>query len=85
MWWCSCIWKRRCAGGKQVGKRVQSSGEKIWVVAAAEAIGMVVFGAERKARCSPEHTTTQRLLGDRGGCRLPRRGGGKRRREAMRV
>lgn len=54
-------------------------------MAAAEAIGLVVFGAERKARCSPEHTTTQRLLGDRGGCRLPRRGGGKRRREAMRV
>lgn len=23
MWWCSCILKRTCAGGKQVGKRVQ--------------------------------------------------------------
>ena len=56
MWWCSCVLKRRCAGGRQVGNRAQSSGEKIWAVAATKAIGVVAFRAERKARCSPEVT-----------------------------
>lgn len=74
---------------KLVGKWVQSSGEKIWVVMGTEATGVGPVGAKYKARCSPEvthpeDTTTERLHGGRGGCSLPRRGGGRRRREAVR-